>query len=112
MVTTMNLVSGRRFSAPGFNGARYNPWSGAYARGGAVNGPCGGLDYASRYNPRTGIYTRSPAAWGPGGAREAFRAWTPRISGSGTRPDIDVLHQWVPSARVSNGATGAASRAM
>lgn len=59
-------------------GARYNPWTGAYTRGGAVYGPYGGAGHAARYNPRTGTYARGAAAWGPGGARGAGQAWNPR----------------------------------
>jgi hypothetical protein len=49
-------------------GARYSAWSGAYTRGGAVDGPRDRADYAAWYNPRTGNYARGAVAWGPGGA--------------------------------------------
>src|SRR5258707_15679427 len=50
-------------------GARYNPWTGAYSRGGAVYGPYGGAGYGARYNPSTGTYARGGAAGGLGGGR-------------------------------------------
>src|SRR5262245_17676315 len=103
-------------------GARYNPWTGAYTRGGAVYGPYGGAGYGARYNPRTGTYARGAAAWGPGGARGAAQAWNPRTGTyGGTRQGANVYgswgatgvrrgDQWASTARVTNRATGATSR--
>jgi hypothetical protein len=111
-----------RYPSYGY-GARYNPWSGAYTRGGAVYGPYGGAGYAARYNPRTGTYARGAAAWGPGGARGAAQAWNPRTGTSAqTRQGANVFgswgatgvqrgDQWASTARVTNRATGATTRA-
>jgi hypothetical protein len=74
-------------------GARYDPWTGACTRSGAVYGPCGGAGYAARYNPRTGTYARGTAAWGPGGARGSTA--------------VQRGNQWVCTTRVTNRANGA-----
>jgi hypothetical protein len=111
-----------RYPSYGY-GARYNPWTGAYTRGGAVYGPYGGAGYAARYNPRTGTYARGAAAWGPGGARGAAEAWNPRTGTYGrTRQGANVYgswgatgvqrgDQWAKTARVTNRATGTTTRA-
>ncbi len=49
-------------------GTAYNPTTGAWARGGAIYGPNGGAGAFSAYNPTTGSYAHGSAAWGPGGA--------------------------------------------
>src|SRR5258705_4932633 len=59
-------------------GARYNPWTGAYTRGGAVYGPYGGAGYGARYQPTTGTWARGAAAYGPAGARGGIQAYNPR----------------------------------
>jgi hypothetical protein len=111
-----------RYPSYGY-GARYNPWTGAFTRGGAVYGPYGGAGYAARYNPRTGTYARGAAAWGPGSARGAAQAWNPRTGTSAqTRQGANVFaswgatgvqrgDQWASTARVTNRATGATTRA-
>ena len=50
----------RHYPSYGY-GASYNPWTGAYTRGGGVYGPYGGAGMAARYNPRTGTYSRGAA---------------------------------------------------
>jgi hypothetical protein len=104
-------------------GARYNPWTGAYTRAGAVYGPYGGAGYAARYNPRTGTYARGAAAWGPGGARGAAAAWNPRTGtiaqtrqganafGSWGSTAVQRGDQWARTSRVTNRATGTTTRA-
>ena len=111
-----------RYPSYGY-GARYNPWTGAFTRGGAVYGPYGGAGYAARYNPRTGTYARGAAAWGPGGARGAAQAWNPRtgtyaqtrqganVFGSWGATGVQRGDQWASTARVTNRATGATTRA-
>jgi len=103
-------------------GARYNPWTGAYSRGGAIYGPYGGAGYAARYNPGTGTYARGAAAWGPGGARGAAQAWNPRtgtyaqtrqganVYGSWGGTAVQRGDQWAATARTTNRATGATDR--
>jgi hypothetical protein len=110
-----------RYPSYGY-GARYNPWTGAYARGGAVYGPYGGAGYAARYNPRTGSYARGAAAWGPGGAKGAAQAWNPRtgtyaqtrqganVFGSWGATGVQRGDQWASTARMTNRATGATTR--
>jgi hypothetical protein len=104
-------------------GARYNPWTGAYSRGGVAYGPYGGAGYGARYNPRTGTYSRGAAAWGPGGARGAAEAWNPRtgtyaqtrqgnnVFGSWGSTGVSRGDQWATTSRVTNRATGTTTRA-
>src|SRR5262249_51702198 len=105
-------------------GARYNPWTGAYTRGGAVYGPYGGAGYAARYNPRTGTYSRGAAAYGPGGgARGVAQAYNPRTGTfAQTRQGSNVYGSWGRTSdqrggqgattwRVTNRATGNTTRA-
>ena len=49
-------------------GYAYNPNTGAYAQGGAIYGPNGGAGAFSAYNPSTGSYAHGSAVWGPDGA--------------------------------------------
>ena len=103
-------------------GARYNPWTGAYTRAGAVYGPYGGAGYAARYNARTGTYSRGAAAWGPGGARGVAEAWNPRtgtyaqtrqgrnVYGSWGATGVQRGDQWAATARATNRATGTTTR--
>ena len=49
-------------------GYAYNPTTGAYAQGGAIYGPNGGAGAFSAYNPSTGSYAHGSAVWGPDGA--------------------------------------------
>ena len=109
---------------PGYGyGARYNPWTGAYSRGGAVYGPYGGAGYGARYNPSTGTYARGAVARGPGGARGAAQAWNPRtgtyaqtrqgsnVYGSWGSTAVQRNDQWATTSRVTNRATGTTTRA-
>jgi len=104
-------------------GAWYNPWTGGYGRSAVAYGPYGGAGVTSRYNPRTGTYSRGAAAWGPYGARGYGEAYNPRTGAYGqTRQGSSVYgswgatsvqrgDQWAQTARVSNRATGATTRA-
>jgi hypothetical protein len=110
-----------RYPSYGY-GARYNPWTGAYSRAGAIYGPYGGAGYGARYNPSTGTYARGAAAWGPGGARGAAQAWNPRtgtyaqtrqganVYGSWGSTAVQRGDQWASTSRVTNRATGATTR--
>jgi hypothetical protein len=103
-------------------GASYNPWTGAYTRGGAVYGPYGGAGYAARYNPNTGTWARGAAAYGPAGARGAIQAYNPRTGAVGTSVRGSNVYgswgstavrrgdQWARTSRVTNNATGATRR--
>ena len=104
-------------------GASYNPWTGAYGRSAVAYGPYGGAGVTSRYNPRTGTYSRGAAAWGPYGARGYGEAYNPRTGAYGqTRQGSSVYgswgatsvqrgDQWAQTARTTNRATGATTRA-
>jgi hypothetical protein len=104
-------------------GASYNPWTGTYRRGAVAYGPYGGAGISSSYNPRTGTYSRGAAAWGPYGARGYGEAYNPRTGAYGrTRQGSSVYgswgatsvqrgNDWAQTARVSNRATGATTRA-
>jgi hypothetical protein len=110
-----------RYPSYGY-GARYNPWTGAYTRGGLAYGPYGGAGYGARYNPTTGTYSRGAAAWGPGGARGGAQAWNPRtgtyaqtrqganVYGSWGATGVTRGDSWAGTARVTNRATGTTSR--
>ena len=103
-------------------GASYNPWTGAYTRGGGVYGPYGGAGMAARYNPRTGTYSRGAAAYGPYGAAGAARAYNPRTGASAaTRQGASTYGSWGSTAvkrgddwattqRVTNNRTGNTTR--
>jgi len=103
-------------------GARYNPWTGSYSRGGGVYGPNGGAGYGARYNPSTGTYARGAAAYGPGGARGAVSAYNPRtgtraatargsnVYGSWSSTGVQRGDQWAQSSRVTRNATGNTGR--
>jgi hypothetical protein len=111
-----------RYPSYGY-GARYNPWTGAYSRGGAVYGPYGGAGYGARYNPSTGTYARGAVARGPGGAVGAAQAWNPRtgtyaqtrqgssVYGSWGSTAVQRNDQWATTSRVTNRATGTTTRA-
>jgi hypothetical protein len=49
-------------------GTAYHPTTGAWAHGGAIYGPNGGAGAFSAYNPTTGSYAHGSAVWGPDGA--------------------------------------------
>ena len=53
-------------------GTEYSPATGAWARGGAVYGPNGGVAGFNAYNPSTGSYAHGSASWGAyGGSANA-----------------------------------------
>jgi hypothetical protein len=103
-------------------GARYNPWTGAYTRGGAVYGPYGGAGYGARYNPATGTWARGAAAYGPAGARGAFSAYNPRTGAVGSSIQGSNVYgswgstavrrgdDWVRTSRTTRSATGTTGR--
>jgi hypothetical protein len=75
--------------------AWYNPWTGAYGRGGAVYGPYGGAGVGAAYNPRTGTYARGAAAYGPYGGRASAQAWNPRTGTyAQTRQGSNIYGNW------------------
>ncbi len=56
----------------------YNPASGAWARGGTIYGPYGGVATGGRYyNPNTGAWARGGAVYGPNGGAGAWSAYNP-----------------------------------
>lgn len=59
-------------------GAVYNPYTGAYVRGGAVYGPYGGYGQWSGYNPSTGRYARGAGWYGPYDAGRYSQSYNPR----------------------------------
>ena len=103
-------------------GARYNPWTGAYTRGGAVYGPYGGAGYGARYNATTGTWARGAAAYGPVSARGAIQAYNPRtgaigstiqgsnVYGSWGSTAVKRGDQWAQTSRLTRNATGTTSR--
>jgi hypothetical protein len=103
-------------------GARYNPWTGAYTRGGAVYGPYGGAGYGARYNPTTGTWARGAAAYGPAGARGAIQAYNPHtgavgstiqgsnVYGSWGSTAVKRGDQWAQTSRLTRNATGTTGR--
>jgi hypothetical protein len=76
------------------SGAAYNPATGAWARGGAVYGPYGGAGAWSAYNPRTGTYARGSAAWGGGSGWANASFVNPSTGRSGT-----TTQSWTPYGR-------------
>jgi hypothetical protein len=76
-------------------GAWYNPYRGAYVRGGVAYGPYGGFGRGASYNPHTGTYARGAGAWGPAGGTWAAEAWNPRTGTyAQTRQSVDPYKQW------------------
>ncbi len=75
-------VYGPYYGARG--GTYYNPGTGGWARGGAVYGPYGGAGAWSAYNPATGRYSHGSASWGPygGAANASFYNPATGVSGS------------------------------
>jgi hypothetical protein len=59
-------------------GAAYNPYTGTYARGGAVYGPYGGYGQWSAYNPHTGTSARGAGWYGPYDAGRWSSTYNPR----------------------------------
>ncbi len=76
-------------------GAAYNPYTGAYARGAAVYGPYGGAGAWSAYNPTTGGYARGSAVWGPNGGTANASFYNPRYGTSGsTTQNANPYGRW------------------
>jgi hypothetical protein len=79
--------------------AWYNPYTGAYGRGGGVYGPYGGVGMGAAYNPRTGTYARGATAYGPYGSRTAAQAYNPRTGTyAQTRQGSNVYGNWGSSS--------------
>ena len=75
--------------------AWYNPYTGAYGRGGSIYGPYGGVNYAARYNPSTGRYARGAVAYGPYGSRGYGEAYNPRTGAHAqTRQGSNIYGSW------------------
>ena len=56
----------------------YNSTTGAWAQGGAIYGPYGGVAKAGyAYNPNTGAWAQGGAIYGPNGGAGAFSAYNP-----------------------------------
>ncbi len=75
-------------------GTYYNPTTGAYAAGGAVYGPNGGAGAWSAYNPSTGSYAHGSASWsnGTGSANGSYYNARTGVSGS-------TNQNWTPYGR-------------
>ena len=111
-----------RFPTYGYS-AWYNPWTGSFGRAATAYGPYGGAGIGARYNPRTGTYSRGAVAYGPAGARGVAGAYNPRTGTYGaTRQGSNVYgswgttgvrrgDDWAATARATNRATGATTRA-
>ncbi len=65
-------------------GSYYNPTTGTYARGGEIYGPNGGAGAFSAYNPTTGSYAHGSAVWGPDGASGNASWYNANTGRSGT----------------------------
>ena len=65
-------------------GTAYNPTTGAWAQGGAIYGPNGGAGAFSAYNPTTGSYAHGSAVWGPDGASGNASWYNANTGRSGT----------------------------
>ena len=65
-------------------GTAYNPQTGAWAEGGAIYGPNGGAGAFSAYNPSTGSYAHGSAAWGPDGGSGNASWYNANTGRSGT----------------------------
>ena len=76
-------------------GTAYNPYTGAWAQGGAIYGPNGGVAGFSAYNPSTGGYARGTASWqnGYGSANASY--YNPRTGVSGsTSQNANPYSRW------------------
>ena len=76
-------------------GTAYNPATGAWAHGAAVYGPYGGAGAWSAYNPSTGTYAHGSAAWGPNGGTANASFYNPRYGVSGsTTQNANAYSRW------------------
>lgn len=75
-------------------GTYYNPNTGAWAGGGAIYGPNGGAGAWSAYNPSTGSYAHGSASWsnGSGSANGSYYNARTGVSGS-------TSQSWTPYGR-------------
>ena len=102
-------------------GARYNPWTRAYVRGGAIYGPHGGAGYGAS-TPDYGTWARGAAAYGPAAGRGAVQAYNPRTGAIGTTIQGSNVYgnwgstavqrgdRWAQTSRVTRNPTGTTSR--
>ncbi|HEX3995108.1 MAG TPA: hypothetical protein VHX39_28370 [Acetobacteraceae bacterium] len=75
-------------------GTYYNPTTGAYAAGGAVYGPNGGAGAWSAYNPSTGSYAHGSASWNNGSGSASGSYYNARTGVSGS-----TNQSWTPYGR-------------
>lgn len=76
-------------------GTAYNPNTGAWARGGAIYGPNGGAGAFSAYNPTTGSYAHGSAVWGPDGASGNASWYNANTGRSGsTQQNSNAYGRW------------------
>jgi hypothetical protein len=76
-------------------GYAYNPTTGAWASGGAIYGPNGGAGAFSAYNPSTGSYAHGSAAWGPDGASANASWYNANTGRSGsTQQNSNAYGRW------------------
>ena len=80
-------------------GSYYNPSTGAWAHGGAVYGPNGGAGAWSAYNPSTGSYAHGSASWsnGSGSANASYYNARTGVSGS-TNQNENPYGRWGSSS--------------
>jgi len=73
----------------------YNPTTGAWAQGGAIYGPNGGAGAWSAYNPSTGSYAHGSASWsnGSGSANASYYNARTGVSGS-TNQNVNPYGRW------------------
>jgi hypothetical protein len=76
-------------------GTYYNPSTGAWAQGGAIYGPNGGAGAWSAYNPSTGSYAHGSASWsnGSGSANASYYDARTGVSGS-TNQNVNPYGRW------------------
>ena len=76
-------------------GYAYNPNTGAWAQGGAIYGPNGGAGAFSAYNPSTGSYAHGSAVWGPDGASGNASWYNANTGRSGsTQQNSNAYGRW------------------
>ncbi len=76
-------------------GTAYNPNTGAWAQGGAIYGPNGGAGAFSAYNPTNGSYAHGGAVWGPDGASGNASWYNANTGRSGsTQQNSNAYGRW------------------
>lgn len=84
----------------------YNPYTGAYAYGGAAYGPYGSAHWGTSYNPNTGTYARGATASTAYGSRSVGEAYNPYTGAYGaTRQGSNAYGSWGQSVVSKNGNT-------